>query len=153
MYKGPPRRGGERIKFRARRPPRAGKTAARPCRTKGSGQNRRTPGHRGLHSIKKPQSAARGGAKGAPPHKSGKAAHTVAAGLPQTEEKEREKFIAGLAVGSVMGALLIANSRKTRALLQRGQEELKARVDAYIDERLAAMDKADACGKGACTEN
>ena len=58
-----------------------------------------------------------------------------------------------LAVGSVMGALLIANSRKTRALLQRGQEELKARVDAYIDERLAAMDKADACGKGACTEN
>lgn len=60
-----------------------------------------------------------------------------------------EKFIAGLAVGSVMGALLVANSRKTRALLQRGQEELKTRVDAYIDEKLAAMDKADAaCGEG-----
>lgn len=28
-----------------------------------------------------------------------------------------EKFIVGLAVGSVMGALLVANSRKTRALL------------------------------------
>lgn len=55
-----------------------------------------------------------------------------------------EKFIAGIAVGTVMGALLVANSRKTRALLQRGQEELKARVDAYIDEKLAAMDKADA---------
>ena len=55
-----------------------------------------------------------------------------------------EKFIAGVAVGSVLGALLIANSRKTRALLQRGQEELKSRVDAYIDEKLAAMDKADA---------
>ena len=58
-----------------------------------------------------------------------------------------EKFIAGLAVGSVMGALLVANSRKTRALLQRGQEELKMRIDAYIDEKLAAMDKASTTGR------
>ena len=60
-----------------------------------------------------------------------------------------EKFIAGVAIGSVLGALLIANSRKTRALLQRGQEELKSRVDAYIDEKLAAMEKEEepAAGK------
>ena len=68
-----------------------------------------------------------------------------------------EKFIVGLAVGSVMGALPAANSRKTRALLQRGQEELKMRIDAYIDEKLAAMDKADAaCGsgqKGSCSND
>ena len=51
-----------------------------------------------------------------------------------------EKFIAGLAAGAVLGALWVANSNKTRALVQKGQEELKERVDAYIDEKLSQME-------------
>ena len=50
-----------------------------------------------------------------------------------------EKFIAGLAAGAMLGALWVANSNKTRALVQKGQEELKERVDAYIDEKLSQM--------------
>lgn len=53
-----------------------------------------------------------------------------------------EKFIAGLAAGAVLGALWVANSNKTRALVQKGQEELKERVDAYIDEKLSQMEQS-----------
>lgn len=52
-----------------------------------------------------------------------------------------EKFIAGLAAGAMLGALWVANSNKTRALVQKGQEELKERVDAYIDEKLSQMEQ------------
>lgn len=55
-------------------------------------------------------------------------------------EGSMEKFIAGLAAGAMLGALWVANSNKTRSLVQRGQEELKQKMDAYIDEKLAAMD-------------
>ncbi len=48
-----------------------------------------------------------------------------------------EKFIAGLAVGTALGALWVANSARTRALVRRGQEDIKGKVDAYIDEKLA----------------
>ncbi len=51
-----------------------------------------------------------------------------------------EKFIAGLAAGAVLGAIWVANSNKTRALVQKGQEELKERMDAYIDEKLSQME-------------
>ena len=51
-----------------------------------------------------------------------------------------EKFIFGLAAGAMLGALWVANSNKTRSLVQKGQEELKQKMDAYIDEKLAAMD-------------
>ncbi len=60
-----------------------------------------------------------------------------------------EKFIAGLAVGSVLGALWVANSNKTRTLVRRGQEEFKERLDAYIDEKLAALGKGDPAPEGA----
>ncbi|HIX08298.1 MAG TPA: hypothetical protein H9741_07505 [Candidatus Borkfalkia faecipullorum] len=53
-----------------------------------------------------------------------------------------EKFIAGLAAGAMLGALWVANSNKTRALVQKGQEELKERVDAYIDEKLSQMEQS-----------
>lgn len=55
-----------------------------------------------------------------------------------------EKFIAGLALGMVAGALLIAGNNKARALVKKGQEEVKARVDAYIDQKLSAMDHPQA---------
>ena len=54
-----------------------------------------------------------------------------------------EKFIAGVAAGMVLGALWVANSNKTRALVRRGQEECKEKLDAYIDEKLAAMGGED----------
>ncbi|HIY45506.1 MAG TPA: hypothetical protein H9731_03225 [Candidatus Borkfalkia excrementipullorum] len=54
-----------------------------------------------------------------------------------------EKFIAGLALGAAVGALWVANSNKTRALVKKGQEELKEKMDAYIDEKLAAMEKEE----------
>ena len=53
-----------------------------------------------------------------------------------------EKFIAGLAAGAMLGALWVANSNKTRALVQKGQEELKERVDAYVDEKLSQMEQS-----------
>lgn len=53
-----------------------------------------------------------------------------------------EKFIVGLAAGAMLGALWVANSNKTRALVQKGQEELKERVDAYIDEKLSQMEQS-----------
>lgn len=53
-----------------------------------------------------------------------------------------EKFVAGLALGAALGALWVANSAKTRTLVKKGQEEFKEKIDAYIDEKLAAMDGA-----------
>lgn len=53
-----------------------------------------------------------------------------------------EKFIVGLAAGAMLGALWVANSNKTRALVQKGQEELKERLDAYIDEKLSQMEQS-----------
>ena len=50
-----------------------------------------------------------------------------------------EKFIAGLALGMIGGAVLVANSNKTRALVKKSQEDLKEKIDAYIDEKLAGM--------------
>lgn len=56
-----------------------------------------------------------------------------------------EKFIGGLALGAALGALLVANSGKTRLLVKRGQEECMQKIDAYLDEKLACM---GAGGKG-----
>ena len=53
-----------------------------------------------------------------------------------------EKFFAGHAAGAMLGAVWVANSNKTRALVQKGQEELKERVDAYIDEKLSQMEQS-----------
>ena len=47
-----------------------------------------------------------------------------------------EKFVAGLVLGMVGGAILVANSKKTRALVKMSQEELKEKIDAYVDEKL-----------------
>ncbi|HIY97113.1 MAG TPA: hypothetical protein H9729_05435 [Candidatus Borkfalkia excrementigallinarum] len=54
-----------------------------------------------------------------------------------------EKFIAGLALGAALGALLVANSNKTRALVKKSQEEVKEKLDAYIDEKLSAMEQEE----------
>ncbi len=61
----------------------------------------------------------------------------------RTEEKNMEKFVAGLALGAMLGALLVANSNKTRALVKKSQEELREKVDNYIDEKLSSMESGE----------
>lgn len=50
-----------------------------------------------------------------------------------------EKIIVGMAIGSVLGAVLVANNAKTRALVQKGQEEAMAKFESYVDQKLANM--------------
>lgn len=51
-----------------------------------------------------------------------------------------EKFIAGLALGMIGGALVVANSNRTRALVKKSQDEMVCKIDEYIDEKLAKLD-------------
>ena len=60
-----------------------------------------------------------------------------------------EKFIGGLAVGAVLGALLVANSNKTRLLVKKGQEECMQKIDAYLDEKLGGMSAGGRGKRGA----
>ena len=52
-------------------------------------------------------------------------------------------FCLGLLFGAVGGALIVANSYKARALVKKSQEDLLARVDEMMDERLAAQEKQE----------
>lgn len=52
-----------------------------------------------------------------------------------------EKFIIGVAVGGVVGALLIANNYKMRALVKKGQDELQKKFDEMMDEKLKTMEE------------
>lgn len=50
-----------------------------------------------------------------------------------------EKFAIGLLVGGAIGAVLVANNCKMRALVKKSQEEVKCRLDELLDERLEDM--------------
>lgn len=50
-----------------------------------------------------------------------------------------EKFILGVVVGSVAGALLTANNYKMRTLVKKSQEEVQAKLDKLMDEKIQAM--------------
>ena len=52
-----------------------------------------------------------------------------------------EKFIIGVAVGGICGALLIANNYKMRALVKKGQDEVLQKLDETLDDKLNAMEK------------
>ena len=54
-------------------------------------------------------------------------------------------FFLGLVFGLAGGALLVANSNKTRLLVKKGQEECMQKIDAYLDEKLGGESSA---GKG-----
>ncbi len=54
-----------------------------------------------------------------------------------------EKFMTGLLLGMVGGALLVANSKKTRALVRMSQDEIKEKIDAYIDEKLEGFESEE----------
>lgn len=52
-----------------------------------------------------------------------------------------EKFTIGVVLGGLGGALLVANSFKTRMLVKKCQDDVKARVDEMMDEKINALDK------------
>lgn len=54
-----------------------------------------------------------------------------------------EKFVAGILLGMMGGALLVANSKKTRALVKMSQDEIKEKIDAYIDEKLEGFESGE----------
>ena len=54
-----------------------------------------------------------------------------------------EKILVGMAIGSVLGAVLVANNAKTRALVQKGQEEAMAKFECFVDQKLADMSGKD----------
>lgn len=50
-----------------------------------------------------------------------------------------EKFTIGVVLGGLGGALLVANSYKTRMLVKKCQDEVKTRVDEMMDEKINAL--------------
>lgn len=53
-----------------------------------------------------------------------------------------EKFITGAAFGVLAGALLTANNYKMRTLVRKGQEEVSAKFDKIMDEKIEALEKS-----------
>ena len=51
-----------------------------------------------------------------------------------------EKFTLGLVLGCVGGALITANSYKMRMLVRKTQEDVQARLDQIMDEKIQAME-------------
>ena len=52
-----------------------------------------------------------------------------------------DKLISGLMLGTLLGALWVANSNRTRTLVKKGQQEIQTKVNEYIDERLASCNR------------
>ena len=52
-----------------------------------------------------------------------------------------EKFAIGLLLGGVCGALVATNNYKMRTLVKRSQEEVQAKLDELLDEKLRAFDE------------
>ena len=51
-----------------------------------------------------------------------------------------EKFTIGMVLGGLGGALLVANSFKTRTLVKKCQDEIKTRVEEMMDEKIEALE-------------
>ena len=63
-----------------------------------------------------------------------------------------EKFAIGLVLGGLGGALLVANNYKMRTLVRKGQEEVQAKLDKLMDEKIEAMETATETVKDAVHE-
>ncbi len=50
-----------------------------------------------------------------------------------------EKFLIGALAGGIAGALIVSNNAKMRMLVKKGEDELKEKVGAMVDEKLTAM--------------
>ena len=53
-----------------------------------------------------------------------------------------EKFAIGMLLGVVGGALLVSNNYKMRTLVRKGQQEVQAKFDQMLDEKIRMADKA-----------
>ena len=53
-----------------------------------------------------------------------------------------EKFALGMLVGGIGGALLVANNYKMRALVKKTQEEVRAKFDQMVEEKIETAEKA-----------
>ena len=51
-----------------------------------------------------------------------------------------EKFAIGLMLGGIGGALLAANNYKMRVLIKKGQDELQAKLDKLMDEKIEELE-------------
>ena len=51
-----------------------------------------------------------------------------------------EKFTIGLVLGCIGGALVTANSYKMRTLVRKTQEDVQAKLDQMMDEKIRAME-------------
>ncbi len=54
-----------------------------------------------------------------------------------------EKFVAGLLVGGVCGALITANNYKMRTLVKKGQEEVQSKLDELMDEKIRMFEEKE----------
>ena len=52
-----------------------------------------------------------------------------------------EKFIIGVALGGLAGALFTANNYKMRTLVRKGQEEVATKLDKMLDEKIKMLEK------------
>ena len=52
-----------------------------------------------------------------------------------------EKFACGVVIGCVAGALLTANNYKMRTLVRKTQEEMKAKFDKMMDDKIQATEE------------
>lgn len=64
-----------------------------------------------------------------------------------------EKFVVGLLLGGVCGALLTANNYKMRSLVRKGQEEVQAKLDELMDEKIRAFEEKEQEKKEEKAEN
>jgi predicted Holliday junction resolvase-like endonuclease len=51
-----------------------------------------------------------------------------------------EKFALGLIIGGIGGAVLTANNYKMRTLVRKTQEEMQAKLNMMLDERIRDME-------------
>ena len=52
-----------------------------------------------------------------------------------------EKFAIGLFMGSVIGAVCVANNYKIRTLVKKGQKEMQDKIDQIMDKAIDAEDE------------
>ena len=52
-----------------------------------------------------------------------------------------EKFTLGLVLGAVGGALVVANSYKMRTLVKKSQQEVQAKLDKLMDDKIQDLEE------------
>ena len=55
-----------------------------------------------------------------------------------------EKFAIGLLMGSVIGAVCVANNYKIRTLVKKGPKEMQEKIDEMMDKTIDAVEEQDA---------